>query len=311
MSKIRLQKFLADCGVASRRKCEELIARGEVTVNGAIISEQGISVDPASDMVIIGGKPINTTGEKIYILMNKPKGVITTTADPGGRKTVLDILGTFDIRVYPVGRLDWDTEGVLLLTNDGEMTNKLLHPSSGIWKSYEAKVRGIPSLPTLLKLRKGLLLDDGPTAPAAVKISETTGKNAWLYIGLTGGRYHQVKRMCQSVGHPVVKLRRLEFAGLTCNDLNPGEWRYLKPKEVGRLWALIKTTKSIPVVVTTDRRREKNRRPAPAVAGSGSGGRPDKSRSWIPVRKGTAGKSDRFTTAERKKKTRNFSRGPK
>jgi 23S rRNA pseudouridine2605 synthase len=176
--------------------------------------------------------------------MNKPKGVITSTVDPEKRRTVIDILGSVDVRVYPVGRLDFDTEGVLLLTNDGALANGLLHPSSEIWKVYEVKVKGRPVYPALDRLRKGLVLADGSTAPAKVKVAESTGRNTWLVIGLTGGRYHPIKRMCTSVGLPVLKLRRVEFAGLHVDEMNPGEWRYLKPKEVGRLWAVVNSARA-------------------------------------------------------------------
>lgn len=244
MDRIRLHKFLADCGVASRRKSEELISGGHVKVNGRVVDEVGTTVDPLSDTVMVDETPVNVHKEKIHILMNKPKGVVTTTIDPEKRQTVIDVLGTVDVRVYPVGRLDYDTEGVLLLTNDGELANALLHPSSEIWKVYEVKVKGVPHFSQITRLKQGLVLDDGPTAPAKVKIVEGTGRNTWLIIGLTGGRYHQIKRMCASVGLPVLKLRRIEFAGLRVDEMNPGEWRYLKPKEVGRLWALARSARA-------------------------------------------------------------------
>ena len=241
---VRLHKFLADCGVASRRKAEELIAQGHVKVNGRPIRELGTSVDPFNDTVMVDNTPVNVHAEKMYILMNKPKGVITTTIDPEKRRTVIDILGTVDVRVYPVGRLDFDTEGVLLLTNDGALANGLLHPSSEIWKVYQVKVKGNPHPAQVAKLRRGIVLEDGPAAPAKVKVEEGTGRNTWLLLGLTGGRYHQIKRMCASVGLPVLKLRRVEFAGMRVDEMNPGEWRYLKPKEVGRLWALVKSARA-------------------------------------------------------------------
>jgi 23S rRNA pseudouridine2605 synthase len=253
---IRLHKYLADCGVASRRKCEEMMAAGRVSVNGVPVTEPGASIDPLNDAVMVEGRPVNVQSEKIYILMNKPRGVITSTADSEGRKTVTDVLGSFDFRVYPVGRLDFDTEGVLVLTNDGELANILLHPSSEIWKVYEAKVHGIPGPGAVARLKKGILMDEGPTAPARARVVETTGKNAWLLIELTGGRYHQVKRMCESVGFPVVKLRRIEFAGLRCDGMSPGEWRYLKPKEIGRLWALAKAARA-----AANKKREADSRP--------------------------------------------------
>ncbi|MFA6034038.1 MAG: pseudouridine synthase [Myxococcota bacterium] len=243
--KIRLHKFLADCGIASRRRSEQLIAQGKVSVNGTVASEMGMIIDPLTDAVMVDGKPVNVTVEKQYILMNKPRGVITTTVDPEKRATVIDVLGAPDVRVYPVGRLDIGTEGVLLLTNDGELANALVYPLSELWKIYEVKVQGVPTPQSLLKLKQGLTEDAGPTAaPARVKVTESSGKSTWLIIQLTGGRYHQVKSMCAEIGHTVLKLRRIEFAGLTCDGMAPGEWRYLKPKEVGKLWALARTAKA-------------------------------------------------------------------
>jgi 23S rRNA pseudouridine2605 synthase len=241
---IRLHKYLADCGVASRRKCEEMIAGGHISVNGVKVVEAGTSIDPLADSIMIDGRPVNIAGEKVYILMNKPRGVTTTTVDTEKRRTVIDILGSFDVPVYPVGRLDFDTEGVLLLTSDNELSNLLVDPTLDLWKVYEVKVQGVPHPSALAKLKQAFITDDERALPPKVRMSESTGVNSWLLIELTGGRYHPVRRACTSSGLPIIKLRRIVFAGLRCDGMSPGEWRYLRPKEIGKLWAVVKIAKA-------------------------------------------------------------------
>ena len=236
---MRLQKAIADAGITSRRKAEELILQGFVKVNGRTVTELGTKVDPGKDTVEVEGRKITgaAAGPKIYILLNKPKGCISSLTDPLGREVVVDLLDPAirAARVYPVGRLDYDAEGVLLLTNDGDFSNRLIHPSFSVRKRYLVKVRGVPERATLERLEKGIYLDDGKTLPAAARLVSRTQGNSWIELTVTEGRNRLVKRMCQAVGHPVSKLKRIEFAGVKLGSLKPGQYRFLTPKEVGRL----------------------------------------------------------------------------
>ncbi len=231
---MRLQKFLAQAGIASRRGAEELISRGEVLVNGQPV-EVGAKVDPGSDRITYLGKKVQLEEQKVYILMNKPAGVVTTAKDTHGRSTVLDLLKDVDERVYPVGRLDIDTEGLLLLTNDGDFAYALTHPKFKVAKYYQVKVKGLPGEATLNRLRTGLVLDDGPTAPAEVQVLSSERGQATLLMVLHEGRKRQVKRMCQAVGHPVLHLKRVQFGGVGLDNLLPGHWRHLRASEVASL----------------------------------------------------------------------------
>jgi 23S rRNA pseudouridine2605 synthase len=232
----RLQKVLAQAGVASRRKCEEIILDGRVTVNGAVVTELGTKVDPTRDRIEVDGKPI-ASEEKVYLLLNKPRGVVTTANDPQGRKTVVDL---FDIpqRIYSVGRLDLDTSGLLIMTNDGELANGLMHPSREINKVYRAWVRGIVHLDKVKQLAAGIELDDGMTAPAKVRILEKGSDETLLEIIIHEGRNRQVRRMCDAIGHPVKSLQRVQYAFLKLARLRYGEYRELTPEEVRRLYAV-------------------------------------------------------------------------
>jgi 23S rRNA pseudouridine2605 synthase len=227
----RLQKVLARSGFGSRRACEELIAAGRVLVNGeaAIL---GRRVDPDSDMVEVDGIPVSIGQGLVYYLLNKPAGVVTTAADPQGRSTVIDLV-PLEPRVFPVGRLDAATEGLLLLTNDGGLSHRLTHPSFGVEKEYLAEVEGTPAPGTLRRLREGVDLDDGRTAPAQVS---AVAPNA-LRIVIHEGRNRQVRRMCAAVGHPVVRLVRTRIGPLAERRLPPGEWRPLTMAEVRALEA--------------------------------------------------------------------------
>lgn len=225
----RLQKVLARTGVGSRRVCEELIAGGRVTVNGEV-AVLGRRVHPDSDHIEIDGVAISVKPGLVYYLLNKPRGVVTTAADPQGRRTVVDLVPG-EPRVFPVGRLDADTEGLLLITNDGELAHRLTHPSFGVEKEYLAEVQGTPSAGDLRRLREGVHLADGQTAPARVS---TLGPNL-LRITIHEGRNRQVRRMCETVGHPVVRLVRTRIGPLAERSLKPGEWRELTPKEVRSL----------------------------------------------------------------------------
>lgn len=236
----RLQKVMAASGIASRRKCEEIIAQGRVYVNGQKITELGFKVTN-KDEIIVDGKPI-CREEKVYYVLNKPTGYVSTVSDEHDRKTVLDLFekAHLDKIIYPVGRLDYDTSGVLIMTNDGELTNQLTHPKSEVEKEYIARVKGIVSDQTVEKLRSGVKIDGIMTKRAKVKIESIDKQNesTSLRIIITEGRYHQVRNMCEFVGHPVKKLTRVRFGEITLDDLPQGCYRSLKIHEVKRLKAL-------------------------------------------------------------------------
>jgi 23S rRNA pseudouridine2605 synthase len=234
----RLQKVLAHAGVASRRKCEEYILDGRVTVNGKVVKELGTKVDPSTDRIEVDGKPI-ATERKVYVMLNKPRGVVTTAHDPQGRKTVVQLLeNEYKERIYPVGRLDLDTAGLLILTNDGTLANGLMHPSKEIEKVYRAWVHGKVSSEKAKQLAKGIELEDGMTAPAKVKILEVGDDETYLEITIHEGRNRQVRRMCEAIGHPVKSLMRTELAFLKLGGLRYGEYRELTRQEVRRLYAV-------------------------------------------------------------------------
>jgi 23S rRNA pseudouridine2605 synthase len=230
---MRLQKYLAESGVASRRASEDLIRAGRVTVDGAP-AELGMTVDPSQNAVAVDGRTVEPES-KVYVVLNKPKGVITTARDTHARETVLDLLDGVASRVFPVGRLDRDVTGTLLLTNDGELANRLIHPRYEIDKVYSAWVEGIVAPATLHKLAEGVILEDGPTSPATASIIKTNGSRTLLQLTVHEGRKHLVKRLCSAVGHPVRCLRRVSLGPLRVDQLRPGEWRYLTPEEVREL----------------------------------------------------------------------------
>jgi 23S rRNA pseudouridine2605 synthase len=225
----RLQKVLARIGVGSRRVSEELIAGGRVTVNGEV-AVLGRRVDPDSDHITVDGVPLSVRPGLVYYLLNKPPGVVTTAADPQGRPTVVDLVPT-EPRVFPVGRLDAETEGLLLLTNDGDLAHRLTHPRFGVEKEYLAEVAGTPTAATLRTLREGVTLDDGPTAPARVALLPPTA----LRIVIHEGRNRQVRRMCEALGHPVLRLVRVRIGPIAERSLVPGAWRALSTDEVQAL----------------------------------------------------------------------------
>ena len=235
----RLQKLIAAAGIASRRHAEELIVAGRVTVNGKLVTELGSKADPAKDHIKVNGKLINpqlNTLEKVYVLLNKPKGYLSSVSDPEGRPLVTELIPASLGRVHPVGRLDFNTEGLLLLTNDGELTNFVTAARNRVVKVYEVKVKGVPPDSALERLRRGVTLDDGTrTAPAKIKLLHETVNNAWLEVLLHQGRNQQVRRMFDLIGHSVVKLRRVRIGFLTDEDLKPGHWRLLSQAEVTRL----------------------------------------------------------------------------
>ncbi len=231
---MRLQKYLADCGVASRRAAERLIEDGRVTVNGAT-AVLGMSVEPAQDHVTVDGASIGAQSEHFYVLLNKPRGVLSTARDPHGRQTVVELVGNLGTRVYPVGRLDLDVEGALLLTNDGELTLRLTHPRYQIEKVYLAEVLGVPSAVSLRRLVSGVELEDGPARAKSAEILERTARGAVVRLVLCEGRKREVKRLLAKVGHPVYSLRRESIAGIEIGDLGLGKWRALSADECARL----------------------------------------------------------------------------
>ena len=235
----RLQKLIAAAGIASRRHAEELIAAGKVTVNGQVIKELGTKANPEKDHIKVNGKLINPqlrSRENIYVLLNKPKGYLSSVSDPEGRPLVTELLPPSLGKVHPVGRLDFNTEGLLLLTNDGEFTNFITAARNQVEKVYEVKVKGVPSEAAIERLRRGVTLEDGTrTAPAKItKLSETR-TNAWYEVMLHQGRNQQVRRMFELIGHSVLKLRRVRIGFLSDENFKPGHWRFLSPREVGRL----------------------------------------------------------------------------
>ncbi|MCS7462424.1 rRNA pseudouridine synthase [Paenibacillus doosanensis] len=232
----RLQKVLAEAGVASRRKCEELITAGRVQVNDEVITTLGVKVDAQKDVIKVDGRAIRQQ-KKVYVLFNKPKGVITSASDPGGRKIVTDFLKAVKERIYPVGRLDYDTEGLLLLTNDGEFANLLTHPKHHVPRTYHATVKGVPHGTLLDKLREGIELEDGLTAPAEVEYYDINPEKNETVVSITiyEGRNRQVRRMFEAIQYPVIKLRRVQFGPIPLTGVPRGKFRHLKPQEVKEL----------------------------------------------------------------------------
>src|SRR5215203_6780144 len=235
----RLQKLIAAAGIASRRHAEELITGGRVTVNGEVIKELGSKADPDKDHIKVNGKLINPqlqSREKLYVLLNKPKGCLSSVSDPEGRPIVMELLPPSLRRLHPVGRLDFNTEGLLLLTNDGDFTNYVTAARNRIQKVYEVKVKGVPAESGIQRLRRGITLEDGTrTAPAKIDLLNETQTNAWYEVLLHQGRNQQVRRMFELIGHSVLKLRRVRIGFLHDENLKPGQWRFLSPAEAAKL----------------------------------------------------------------------------
>jgi 23S rRNA pseudouridine2605 synthase len=234
----RLQKILSRAGIASRREAETIITSGRVAVNGSVVTELGSRADAAVDRITLDGRPVRIESERVYILLNKPVGYVTTMKDPQGRPVVTDLLKGIRERVYPVGRLDYNTEGLLLLTNDGELANRLAHPRHEVEKEYMVRVRGRVLPEHSQGLSSGVVLDDGKCAPAQVRLVSESENNTWLSITIHEGRYRQVRRMCEAVGLSVVRLKRTRYGLLNIGDLKPGQFRHLSPDEVGGLRSL-------------------------------------------------------------------------
>jgi 23S rRNA pseudouridine2605 synthase len=233
----RLQKYLSRAGVASRRHAETLIVDGRVKVNNKVVTELGTRVDPGKDLVLLDGKLVSPNAERKYFLFYKPPGVVTTLSDPEGRPTVADYARETGGRVFPVGRLDYDAEGALLLTDDGALANQLMHPSHQVPRVYLAKVKGEPDEASLQKLLDGVRLEDGMAKAVEARVFEKAERNTWVKIVVTEGRQHLVKRLCAAIGHPVVRLYRPAHAGLSVHGLRPGELRALSNDEIRRVKA--------------------------------------------------------------------------
>ena len=236
-NKIRLQKHLAECGIASRRKAEELIAAGKVKINGHI-AEIGAKVDPKRDKVTVRGKAVVPVNEKVYIMLNKPRGFVTTMSDELGRKTVSDLVADAQARNFPVGRLDRDSEGLLIMTNDGDFANKLTHPSSHVNKTYRVTVKGVAEEEQILQMKEGIVLDGRKTLPCDCFVAERKPDRTVLIFVLNEGRHRQIRRMCEEVGLEVLRLKRTEIAGVKLGMLPQGKWRPLNEREMRRLTSI-------------------------------------------------------------------------
>ncbi|UCC43480.1 MAG: rRNA pseudouridine synthase [Candidatus Zixiibacteriota bacterium] len=237
---IRINKYLSICGVTSRRGADVMISDGQVTVNGITVEKPGVMVDETRDVVMVGGIEVHPVKEQIYVALNKPRNVMTTLHDPFKRKTVRHLLKSIEQRVYPVGRLDYDAQGVLILTNDGDLAYRLAHPKYRVTRIYEVKVAGRFTAVDAAAIRKGIKLDDGKTGRAAqVSILGMNQRTSRVRLVLMEGRKREVKQLCAKVGHAVLVLVRVEFAGITLKGLRTGQWRYLSTTEVASLRKLV------------------------------------------------------------------------
>jgi len=232
---MRLNKYLSKCGIASRRAADRLIEQGRVAINGDPIKELGVLIDENRDEVAVDGKLCTLPPEPVYIILNKPKGYVTTMKDEYGRKTVLDLIRNVGQRVYPVGRLDLDTEGILLLTDDGELSYRLTHPKFEVKKLYRVTVRGEFPVELVSRIDEGVRLEDGFVASAKAKVVGSQGRFSTLILELSEGRKREVRRIMRMLGFPVHNLRRIKFADLSCEGMKVGTWRYLNRKEVEKL----------------------------------------------------------------------------
>jgi pseudouridine synthase len=241
----RLQKILSQAGVASRRASEQLMLDGRVSVNGETIRELGTKADPARDDIRVDGRRVKIADERRYLLLNKPRGYVTTRSDPQRRPTVIDLLRGIREYVYPVGRLDFESEGLLLLTNDGDLAAQLTHPRHGVARVYEARVLGVPDAHDLERLSRGVVIDGRRTEPADVRLqpSRRDARGATLLITIREGRNRQIRKMCESIGHPVDALRRVAIGPIKDANLKPGSWRDLRPQEVAQLRRAASTDK--------------------------------------------------------------------
>ena len=232
---IRIQKVIAEAGISSRRAAERLLQQGRIVVNGQVINELGTKVDPARDHIRVDGKLIPHSQPKVYMMLHKPQGCVSTLNDPEGRRTIKDFFHASSLRLYPVGRLDFNTEGLILLTNDGDFAAQLLHPRSHVPRTYVAKISGILTDQIMAQLRKGVALEDGVTAPCRINKLKKLSTNSWLEITLFEGKKRQIRRMMESVGCSVIRLRRIGFGSLRIGTLPPGQSRPLETGELREL----------------------------------------------------------------------------
>lgn len=232
---IRLNKFLSESGVASRREADRVIEKGRVTVNGQVVQVLGLTIDDEGDEVRVDGRRVKKEAKKVYLMLNKPPGYLVSLKDPFGRATIKDLLPSFETRIFPVGRLDYESQGLLLMTNDGNLAYRLTHPRYKIKKVYLLKIKGQPDSVNLTKLEKGVFLDGKRTAPAKIVLQRVSSQRAFLRIEVYEGRKREIRRMFESIGHRVLELRRIKLGGLSLGKLKNGQWRYLTPKEVERL----------------------------------------------------------------------------
>lgn len=236
---IRINKYLAQCGVASRRNADEIVSQGRVTVNGEVINSPGYMIDEVADAVRVDGLLVTPVREHTYIVLNKPAGYLTSLFDPHHGRTVMDLIGGVRERVYPVGRLDLDTEGTLLFTNDGELAHRLTHPRYRVKRIYNARVKGEISRGNLARFSGGIELPDGSIGHARAELKATKHGFSDIVLELTEGRKREVKHLCEAVGHPVMKLVRVSFAGITCDRLPSGHWRPLSKREIRDLKGVV------------------------------------------------------------------------
>jgi 23S rRNA pseudouridine2605 synthase len=239
----RIQKILAKAGIASRREAERMVVEGRVSVNGKVVQTFGFKADPSKDHIKVDGRRLAPFEPKVILLLNKPRGYLSTVKDPKGRPTVLDLLKNLKWRIYPIGRLDFDAEGLLLLTNDGDLAHLLSHPRFSIPKTYWVKVAGVPEEKKLNRLMKGVMLDDGGAKAVSCSLIRQKEKNSWVRVVVTEGRNHLVKKMFSAIGHTVLKLKRIEYGPVQLGDLPFGQFRYLSPAEMEKLKRLMANSK--------------------------------------------------------------------
>jgi 23S rRNA pseudouridine2605 synthase len=239
----RIQKILAKTGIASRREAERMVISGRVSINGRVVKTLGFKADLSKDHIKVDGKRIKDVEPKIILLLNKPRGYLSTVKDPRGRPTVMDLLKNVKWRIYPIGRLDFDAEGLLLLTNDGDLAHLLSHPRFSIPKTYWVKVAGVPEEKKLARLKRGVLLEDGEAKAVSCNLIRQREKNSWIRVVVTEGRNRLVKRMFSAIGHSVLKLKRIEYGPVQLGGISFGQFRYLTPEEVERLKRLMADSK--------------------------------------------------------------------
>lgn len=233
----RLHKYMASCGIASRRKCEEIILQGRVKVNGKVITEVGLKIDTLIDKIECDGKQIVPEDKKVYIALNKPEGFVCTVKDEKNRKTIMDLVNV-DERIYPIGRLDFDSSGLLLMTNDGDIYNKIIHPSKQINKTYIAVIKGIIDASDIAHFNNGIDIGGYITAPARINVMKIDDKSSNVQIVIHEGKNRQIRKMCEKLGHPVIKLRRISIGNIKLDGIEMGKWRYLTSEEIMYLKSL-------------------------------------------------------------------------